>query len=225
MINYEALFKISYGLYVVSSGKNGKGNAYISNTVFQVTAEPIRFATCCNRNNYTAGFIAETGLFAVSVLEQEVSQDVIARLGYKSGKDSDKLAGLDIKTGETGVPVILNGSIAYLECRVVQTVDLGTHLMFIGDLICSELLDHQKEPLTYGYYHQVKKGLSPKNAPTYIPPEKLKSMEEVRTGKKFKCSACGYIYDEAEEGEPFADLPGDWVCPLCGAGKEEFNEL
>jgi len=225
MIDYEALFKISYGLYIVSSGEGQKGNGFISNTVFQVTSEPPRFATCCNKNNFTAHIIAEHGAFAVSVLDQNASQDIISRFGYKSGAETSKLEGMRLRTGETGVPVVLNDAIAFLECRVIQTVDLGTHLMFIGDLVQAVVLDSANPPMTYEYYHKVKKGLAPKNAPTYIDASKLAKPVKKEGAKQYKCTACGYIYDEAEEAISFADLPDDWVCPLCGSEKIDFIEL
>ena len=84
MINFEALFKISYGLYIVCSGDKTKGNGFISNTVFQVTAEPARFAACCNKNNYTAEFIQKTGVFSVSVLHQDTSPISLAVLDIKA---------------------------------------------------------------------------------------------------------------------------------------------
>jgi ferric-chelate reductase [NAD(P)H] len=93
MISFEALFKISYGLYIVSSGDKTRGNGFISNTFFQVTAEPPRFAACCNKNNFTAGFIIRTGAFSVSVLHQDASPDLFGRFGFRSGKDFDKMAG------------------------------------------------------------------------------------------------------------------------------------
>ena len=91
MIDYEALFKISYGLYVVCSGSEENGNGYISNTVFQVTSDPPRFATCCNKDNYTAGLIQSSGVFSVSVLHLDAGSDTIGTFGYRSGKDSNKL--------------------------------------------------------------------------------------------------------------------------------------
>ena len=225
MINYEALFKISYGLYIVSSGDKNRGNGYISNTVFQVSSKPPRFAACCNKNNFTAGLIIKSGCFAVSVLHQDASPDIFGRFGYKSGKDFNKLEGMQIKYGETGTPVILNDSIAFLECKVVQTFDVGTHLMFIGDLLQSEIINNAKEPITYLYYRQVKKGLAPENAPTYIDKSKLEPKVQKTDLKKFKCTNCGYIYDEASEGKKFSDLPDDWTCPVCGAEKIDFVEI
>jgi flavin reductase (DIM6/NTAB) family NADH-FMN oxidoreductase RutF/rubredoxin len=225
MINFEALFKISYGLYIVSSGDKAHGNGFISNTVFQVTAEPARFAACCNKNNFTAAFIIRSGAFSVSVLHRDASPDLFGRFGYKSGKDFDKLAGIQVKYGETGVPIVLNDTIAWLECKVVQTVDVGTHFLFIGELLHAEILDEAKEPLTYLYYRQIRKGVAPKNAPTYLDKSKLGIKPPASAFKKFQCTACGYIYDEALEGKKFADLPAGWICPSCGSEKEDFMEI
>ena len=116
MINYEALFNLTYGLYIVSSGDSESGNGFISNTVFQVTAEPPRFASCCNKDNYTAGLIQKHGAFAISVLRQETSAEIIGRFGYKSGRDYNKMKDMRLIYGEnTGVPVVLNDCIAYME--------------------------------------------------------------------------------------------------------------
>jgi len=225
MINFEALFKISYGLYIVCSGDNERGNGFISNSVFQVTSEPPTFALCCSKNNYTVEFITRSKAFSVSILHTEVPQDIFMRFGYKTGKEFNKLEGLDLKYGETGVPIILNGSIAFLECRVDQTINVGTHLLFIGELIQSEIIDDTKDPMTYLYYRQTRKGVAPKNAPTYIERSKLQPKVQTLTFKKYECTACGYIYDEAVEGKAFADLPADWTCPNCGSGKEFFIEM
>jgi flavin reductase (DIM6/NTAB) family NADH-FMN oxidoreductase RutF/rubredoxin len=225
MIDLEALFKISYGLYIVSSGDKNKGNGFISNTVFQVTAEPAKFAACCSKNNYTAQLIEKTGAFSISVLQKDTSPDIFGRFGYKSGKDFNKMEGMQVRYGETGVPVVLNDAIAFLECKIVQTFDVGTHLLFIGELVHAEILDNDLEPITYQYYRQVKKGLAPKNAPTYVDKSKVEKAASGSSYKKFKCTACGYIYDEAKEGKKFADLPADWVCPVCGSEKEDFIEI
>jgi flavin reductase (DIM6/NTAB) family NADH-FMN oxidoreductase RutF len=225
MINFESLFKISYGLYIVSSGNEKKGNGYISNTVFQITSEPAQFAACCNKNNYTAELIKNTGAFSVSVLQKEASSEIIGRFGYKSGKDMDKMSGMLVKTGITGTPILLNDCIAYLECNVIHTFDVGTHLLFIGKLVAAETIDNTKDPLTYQYYREVKKGVAPKNAPTYIDKSKLESVVSDSALHNYKCSVCGYIYDEASEEYKFSDLPDTYICPICGATKEYFTEL
>jgi flavin reductase (DIM6/NTAB) family NADH-FMN oxidoreductase RutF len=226
MINFEALFRISYGLYIVCSGDKNRGNGFISNSVFQVTADPPKFAVCCNKNNYTAEILKKYAAFSVSVLHTEASPDLFGRFGYRSGKDFNKLEGINVRYGEdTGVPIVLNDCIAFLECKVVQTVDLGTHLLFIGELLHSAILDDTKEPITYTYYRQIRKRVTPKNAPTYIDKSKLDHKIRATALKKYECTACGYIYDEAIESRKFIDLPPDWVCPSCGTAKEDFIEV
>jgi flavin reductase (DIM6/NTAB) family NADH-FMN oxidoreductase RutF/rubredoxin len=224
-VNFEALFKISYGLFIVSSGNKEHGNGFISNTVFQVTAEPAKFAACCNKNNYTADLIKKSGAFAVSVLHRDTSPEIFGRFGYKSGRDINKMDGMTIRYGETGVPIIMNDSVAFLECRVEETFDVGTHLIFIGKLVQSEVNDDSREPITYTYYRQVRKGVAPKNAPTYIDKSKYEKSKAGVPLKKFKCPACGYVYDEVMEDRKFSDLPDDWVCPVCGSPKSDFFEI
>ena len=225
MINIEALFRISYGLYIVSSGDKQSGNGFISNTFFQVTSDPIRFAACCNKENFTTEFIIKTGSFAVSVLHKDTQSEIFGRFGYKSGKDINKLEGMNIIYGETGVPIVLNDCIAWLEFRVVQLMDVGTHNIFIGELVQSDIIDESKEPITYSYYRQVKKGVAPKNAPTYIDKSRYAAQQSVTPKKKYKCSVCGYVYDEESEKISFENLPAEWICPVCGSEKSDFIEI
>lgn len=224
MINIDALFKVSYGLYIVTTGNEEEGNGFISNTFFQVTAEPQRFASCCSKENYTAELIQRYGSFAASVLHLDTPSEIFGRFGYKSGKDIDKLEGMNITYGETGVPIVINDAIAYLECRVVQTIDLGTHWLFIGDLVQAEVINDDLTPITYLDYRQIRKGLAPKNAPTYVDKSKYENKSNTEYSK-YKCAACGYIYDEAVEKIKFDDLPDDWLCPLCGSEKDDFYKL
>jgi len=225
MIDYNALFKVSYGLYIVCSGTKEKGNGYISNTVFQVTSDPPRFATCCNKDNHTAELIQSSGVFSVSVLQIDASAGTIGTFGYKSGIDTDKLNGMELRYGTSGVPVVLNDAIAFLEVKVDETIDVGTHLMFIGELIQAEVLDEKADPLTYLHYRRVKKGVAPKNAPTYVDKSKFEKASGAETFAKYECPACGYIYDEEKEGVKFDDLPDDWECPICGEEKSDFIKL
>jgi flavin reductase (DIM6/NTAB) family NADH-FMN oxidoreductase RutF/rubredoxin len=225
MINFEALFKVTYGLYIVSSGDRRTGNGFISNTVFQVTAEPPRFASCCNKNNFTDGLIEKHGFFSVSVLDHKTSPEIFGKFGYKSGKDLNKFEGMDIKYGETGVPIVMNNAIAILECRVVQKFDVWTHNLYIGELVDARIVNETAEPITYAYYRQVRKGYAAPNAPTYIDKSKLEKKTVPEKSRVYKCSACGYIYDENMEGIRFSDLPENWTCPVCGSEKEFFNEV
>jgi flavin reductase (DIM6/NTAB) family NADH-FMN oxidoreductase RutF/rubredoxin len=225
VIEIDALFKISYGLYIVSSGNRNSGNGFISNTVFQVTAEPVRFAACCSKDNFTARLISDTRAFAVSVLHKDTPPEIFGTFGYRSGKDTDKISGMNVIYGETGVPIILNDSVAYLEFKLIDTVDTGTHFIFIGELLQSKILDNTKEPITYSYYRQVRKGVAPRNAPTYIDKSKFSKDKPVSSLKKYKCGACGYVYDESVEKVKFPDLPSEWICPVCGSEKSDFFEI
>lgn len=233
MINFEALFKVSYGLYLVSSGDEKIQNGFISNTVFQVTSEPPQFATCCNKDNYTAEIIKKTGCFSVSILKQEADSKLIGKFGFKSGRDSNKFEGTTFIIGETGAPIVLDDTIAWMEFKVKDTVDVGTHLTFIGELVNSEVVDISGQALTYEYYRETKKGFAPKNAPTYIDKSKLKKKETKVNADRYVCPACGYIYDP-EKGDPdsgikpgtaFEDIPDDWLCPICGTEKEDFIKM
>jgi len=237
-MDLKALFNISYGIYIVSSKKEGRINGQIANTVFQTTSEPATLAICINKKNLTHEFITKSRVFAVSVLEQETDMKFIGRFGFKSGRDEDKFKGVDYKIGITGSPIILENTLAYIEAEVVKEMDAGTHTLFVGKLVEAENIKKAK-PLTYDYYHQIKNGISPKNAPTYIPKEEKsgeetnKERKELEKMSKFKCTVCGYIYEPKKgdpesgvnPGTPFEDLPDDWVCPVCGAGKDEFEEV
>jgi len=225
VIQLEALYKISYGLYIVTSGDRNQGNGFVSNTVFQVTSQPQRFAVCCNKDNYSASFIQEFKAFAVSILAQDTSAELIGKFGYKSGREMNKMTDVKVIFKETNVPIVLDGSLAFFECKLVDVFDVGTHWIFIGELVSAEIVDDTGQPLTYAYYREVKKGFSPKNAPTYIDQSKIETKTENAMSKKFKCPICGYIYDEAEEKVKFSDLPDDWVCPVCGSEKSEFIEI
>lgn len=168
-MGFPALRKISYGVYIVSSKKNnGVFNGQIANTVFQVTSEPAKIAVCINTQNLTHEFISESGVFSVSVLSKDAQMPFIGRFGFKSGRDTDKFKDVQQITGSTGVPVVSENSVAWLEAKVVSSANVGTHTLFVGEIIGGEILS-EAEPMTYEYYHIVKGGKSPKSAPTYIP--------------------------------------------------------
>ncbi len=232
MIDFNALFKVSYGLYIVSSGEKENGNGFISNSVFQVTAEPIQFAACCNKDNFTAEFIVKYKSFAISVLKQEASSELIGLFGYKSGRDINKLKECNVDIGETGVPIITNDAISYMECKLVQTFDVGTHFIFIGEVINSVVISNE-EPLTYAHYRNVKNGIAPKNAPTYIDKSKLENNMKEEISEVYKCPICGYEHDiekgdmksAISAGTKWEDIPDTYKCPLCGAAKEDFYKL
>jgi len=166
-MNLQALRNLSYGLYVVASEKQGKLNAQIANTVIQVTSEPPAIAVCINKQNLTHEFITESKVFTASILSQDTPLSFIGHFGFKSGREVDKLKDVNYKLGEAKAPIVLDHSVAYLEAKVINQVDVGTHTIFIGEVVGADVLG-EGEPMTYAYYHQVKRGTTPKTAPSYI---------------------------------------------------------
>lgn len=233
MIDINAFFKISYGLYIVSSGNQNQGNGFISNAVFQVTAQPAQFAVCCNKDNFSSKVISDAKAFSISILKQEASSELIGLFGYKSGKDVDKMASIKAIYGETGVPMVTDDALAVFECKLVHTFEVATHYIFIGEVIHTQVLA-DGEPLTYAYYRNVKKGVAPKNAPTYIDKSKLtENKTTVIPSEVYKCPVCGYehhidkgdVNNGIEPGTSWKDISDAYNCPLCGAAKEDFYKL
>ncbi|MBA3044057.1 flavin reductase [archaeon] len=166
-MNKKALYKVSYGMYVISSIMDEKINGQIANTVFQVTSEPPAVAVSINKQNLTHKYIQESKVFTVSILSKETPMKFIGHFGFKSGRELDKFKETDYKVGVTGAPVVLENIIGYLEAEVTDSLDAGTHTVFIGKIVDAEIIKDD-EPMTYTYYHEIKKGTAPKTAPTYI---------------------------------------------------------
>ena len=228
-MNTKALQQISYGLYIIGSRKGDRINGQIANTVIQTSSEPPTISVCINKGNLTHEFIKDSRVFTVSILSKDTPLSLIGQFGFKSGRDINKFDGVNYKTGETKAPIVLDHTLAYLEVRVTKELDVETHTDFVGELVGADILK-EGEPMTYAYYHQVKRGTTPKTAPSYV--EEKKEVVKVKMAK-YQCSVCGYIYDPEKgdpesgtaPGTPFEKLPDDWVCPVCGASKSEFSKM
>ena len=170
-MNLNALHKIGYGMYIVGSHQGEKRNAQIANTVFQITSEPPTVAVSINKNNLTHEYIKASHVFSASVLGQTAPLPFIGGFGFKSGRDTDKLKGVNYKVGQTGSPIFLDNTVAYLEAEVIQDVDVGTHTIFIGKVVAADIRN-ENPCMTYEYYYQVKRGTTPRSAPSYIAREK-----------------------------------------------------
>jgi len=234
MLDLKSLFKLSYPMCIVSSIKDGKFNGCIVNTVFQIVPEPPMVAVSINRRCLTHEFINDSRIFTVSVLSQDTPMPFIGKFGFRTGRDIDKFEQTNYKTGTTGAPIVLDNTIAFLEAEVVESIDIETHTLFIAKIVACQNLDEDGEPMTYAYYRDIKHGRTPKTAATYIKVEpKTLIKEGIGRMKKYKCLMCGYIYDPAvgdpdngvEAGTAFEDLPDDWVCPDCGADKDQFEPV
>lgn len=230
MIDLDAFYKISYGIYIVSSKYGDKTNGQIVNSVFQVSANPIIIAISINKENLTHRIIKESGYFSLSCLAIDTPMPFIGKFGFKSGKDIDKFSDTSYKLCENGTPAVTDFSTAIFELKLENEIDVYTHTIFIGRVLSSELLS-DAAPLTYDYYRAVKKGISPKNAPTYI--NKNLNLKEDKKMSKYRCTICGYEYDpkvgdpdgNIAAGTAFEDIPDDWTCPICGASKEDFEKI
>jgi flavin reductase (DIM6/NTAB) family NADH-FMN oxidoreductase RutF/rubredoxin len=227
----KTLHKISYGLYIICSKNGEKINGQIANALFQVTSQPATIAVSINKQNLTHEYIKKSNCFTVSILSENTPMGFIGNFGFKSGRDIDKFKGVDYKLGVNQVPLVRDNALACVEAKVIDNIDVGTHTIFVGNVEDAEILSEGK-PMTYEYYHKVKGGFSPKTAPTYssIVDKEMKKEEEKMD--KYVCKVCGYVYDP-EKGDPsngidpgtkFEDLPDDWVCPVCGASKTDFEK-
>lgn len=213
MIDNNVFRDVSYGMYLVST-KNETSSGCIINTLVQITSTNPLIAISLNKNNATHNEIVKSKRFAVSVLSEETNQEVIKTFGYFSSKDINKFDNVKYEEKDN-LPVVLEDISSYLICKVENIIDCETHDIFIGRVELTEKVSN-KIPMTYKYYHENRKGTSPKNAPTFI---------EEKKKDAYRCTVCGYIYDNEKEEIPFEELPDDWVCPRCGVGKELFEKL
>ena len=196
----SALFNIGYGLYVVTTKDGDKDNGLIVNTVTQLTDNPNRVAVNICKRNYSCDLVMKTGVLNISTLSQDAPFKLFEHFGFQSGKTADKFAGFShVQRSSNGLLFLDKYANGYISCKVTQTVDLQTHMMFICDVTqCVRLSD--KETMTYTYYHN------------HVKPRP-------ETDKKgFVCKICGYVYEGSE-------LPEDYICPLCKHGAQDFEPI
>jgi len=205
----NVLKNLSYGMYVIGS-KDDRNVGCIANTVVQITSVPMTIAISINHNNYTNEVIKKTNKFSISILSEKSNPEIIGTFGYSSSKDIDKFEKFETKQLE-GMPIITDAC-GNIVCKVIATMETNTHTIFLGEVIALENYTEDK-PMTYKYYHEVLKGKSPQNAPTYIEEKERKKEKNI-----WKCNICGY---EIEIDE----LPDDYVCPICGQPKSEFTKI
>ena len=197
----SALFKIGYGLYVLTANHDGKDNGCIINTVMQVTSNPSQIAIAVNKLNYTTQMIQNNKKFNISVLTEDTPFELFKRFGFQSGKDTDKFNNFsETKRSLNGLLYLTQSTNAYMSAYVKNEIDLGSHILFIAQLVAAETLS-DRQSLTYDFYH---KNIKPK------------PQTEKKSG--WRCKICGYIY----EGE---NLPADYICPLCKHGAEDFEKI
>lgn len=165
-MDLTALFTMPSGLYVVSAEADGQQAGCVINTALQVTAEPPRLSVAVNKDNVTAGVIAAAGAFTVTTIDQTADMPYIGNFGFRSSNTYNKFEKYEVKTSAVGSPYVPEHACAVFACKLVDTVDVGTHYLFIGELVDAERLSDE-EPLTYAYYHSVLKGKTPPKASSY----------------------------------------------------------
>lgn len=212
-MNKNVFRNFSYGVYVVSTLDGERPTGCVANSIMQITSSPATVAVSMNHDNFTNSCIETSGKFSVSILSESSAPELIGHFGFQSGKNINKFDTVDYDTID-GLPV-LKDACGYITCKIIDKMETTTHTVFLGEVIEGDVLS--KEPaMTYAYYHNVVKGKSPKNAPTYI-----EENPKEETDTKWVCGICGYIY----EGEiPFEELPESFVCPICKQPKSVFKK-
>lgn len=204
MMNKKALYNLSYGVFMLSTKAGEKVNGCITNTCMQVAGNPVRIAISVLNTNYTCDLIKESGVFALSLLDEECSYETIQHFGFQSGRDVDKMEGIPLPVDCNGVPYMGWHACSVISGKVVSQQDLGTHTLFIAEVVDALVLN-EHAPLTYADYQN------------RVKPKK----EEIKQEKKiigWRCKICKYVYEGSE-------LPTDFICPLCGHEIDDFEPI
>jgi flavin reductase (DIM6/NTAB) family NADH-FMN oxidoreductase RutF/rubredoxin len=205
-MNKKAMYKLSYGLFVLTAKEGEKDNGCIINTAIQAASAPNQLSICVNKANYTHDMIVRTGEFTVSVIDQSAQFALFKHFGFQSGRDTDKFTGFGAcSRGANGLFYITEGTNAYISVKVTKTEDLGSHTMFIGEITDMDVLSEQPS-VTYDYYLN---NIKPK-------PEAVGTTPDGQT--VWRCKICGYEY----VGE---ELPEDFICPICKHPASDFEKV
>ena len=166
-MDVTALYKFSSGLYVVSADDGKRAGACLVNTGMQVTATPLQVSVTVNKENFTEGVIERAGHFTLSMVDESADMPFVGRFGFRSSTDFDKFDGIQSAVSATGDPYPLEHVCGYVACRVTQTLDVGTHVVFVGEVVDAGNLSG-RPPMTYAYYHGTLKGKTPPKASSYV---------------------------------------------------------
>lgn len=228
MMDNTAFHTLSYGLYIVASKAEDGAAGCVVNTFQQVTSTPLQVSVALNKENATTGTVRAAGRFTAACLTQSAGMELIGTFGFRSSKDLDKFATCETAFDASGMPYVAEQACARFSARVVQEVDLGTHVLFVGEVEEAEKL-LSCEPMTYAYYHQVKGGKTPPKASSFLPdavgaPLPADASAEAAAAEPgqpkiaWRCTVCGHM-------EYVEELPDDFVCPVCGVGKDMFERV
>lgn len=206
-MNNKAMYKLSYGLFVLTTKADGKDNGCIINTAIQAASEPNQISICVNKANFTHDMILKSKEFTVSIISEKADFSIFKRFGFASGRDTNKFDGFEnsVKRGENGIYYVTEGTNAFISVKVEKTEDLGSHTMFVGTITDMDVLSDVPSA-TYAYYFE---NIKPK-------PEAVGTTPKGET--IWRCKICGYEY----VGE---ELPDDFICPICKHPASDFEKV
>ncbi|NCA67540.1 MAG: flavin reductase [Clostridia bacterium] len=239
----RAFYKLSYGLYIVSTTHKGKDCGCVVNTLEQVTSTPAKLAVAINKENYTCKTLLKSGVFAGVALTESADMKLIGEFGFKSSETVDKFTNFQKAVDLNSVPYLTQNVAARFSAKVISTQDLGSHIMFIGEVVDCEVISDE-DVMTYAYYHKVKKGTTPPKASSYnktpdtvvtprpeaptpeiptpeatkieVPTSEAQTLEE--TSPIYRCTVCNYRLSSD-------NIPDNFECPICGQGKDMLEKI
>lgn len=235
MIDKSAFHSLSYGMYVIGTAAQGRDFGCVVNTFAQVTSSPLQVSVALNKENATTAAVREAGRFTASCLSEDVTMELIGTFGFHTSTDLDKFAQHASARDAAGMPYVAEQVCSWFSAKVVGELDLGTHVLFIGEVEEAEKVPDSAVPMTYAYYHQVKGGKTPPKASSYLGGEEASDKAPAASGSvapaqtvalsadaspkvAWRCTICGHM-------EYVDELPEDFTCPICGVGKEFFERV
>ena len=223
MFDKQAFHSLSYGMYVIGARCDGRDYGCVANTFAQVTSSPLQVSVALNKENATTAAVRQAGRFTASCLSEQADMQLIGTFGFHTSTELDKFAQHASARDEAGMPYVAEQCCAWFSARVVSELDLGTHVLFVGEVQeCAKVAD-AAAPMTYAFYHQVKGGKTPPKASSYLGEERpaaapAESNDAEQPKVAWRCTICGHM-------EYVEELPDDFVCPVCGVGKEFFERV
>lgn len=223
MFDKKAFHSLSYGMYVIGTRFDNKDYGCVANTFAQVTSSPLQVSVALNKENATTEAVRQAGCFTASCLSEQADMQLIGTFGFHTSTELDKFAQHASARDESGLPYVAEQCCAWFSAKVVSEFDLGTHVLFVGEVEeCAKVAD-AAAPMTYAFYHQVKGGKTPPKASSYLGEEQpaaapAESTVAVLPKIAWRCTICGHM-------EYVDELPDDFVCPVCGVGKEFFERV
>ena len=223
MFDKQAFHSLSYGMYVIGARFDNRDYGCVANTFAQVTSSPLQVSVALNKENATTAAVRAAGRFTASCLSEQVDMQLIGTFGFHTSTELDKFAQHASARDEAGMPYLAEQCCAWFSAKVVSELDLGTHVLFVGAVEeCAKVAD-AAAPMTYAFYHQVKGGKTPPKASSYLGDEQVsatpaESNETEQPKEAWRCTIGGHM-------EYVDELPDDFVCPVCGVGKEFFERV